>query len=151
MFFEDRTAALSEMWRVLKPGGHLAVAVWAALEEVPGYAAMTDLIERLFGTEAGDALRAPYALGDKNALRGLFESAGVPNALIESQDGTATFASIADWVHTDVKGWTLSDMIDDAQYETLKREAESALKQFVEADGKVRFAHPAYVVRVQKP
>ena len=35
MFFEDRAAALSEMWRVLKSGGHLAVAVWAALDEVP--------------------------------------------------------------------------------------------------------------------
>lgn len=151
MFFEDRAAALSEMWRVLKSGGHLVVAVWAALDEVPGYTAMVDLIDRLFGTEAADALRAPYVLGDRDALHGLFDSAGISNIQVESRDGTATFASIADWVHTDVKGWTLSDMIDDAQYETLKREAEGALKHFVQEDGMVRFAHPANIIQAQKP
>ena len=30
MFFEDRRAALAEMWRVVRPGGRLAVAVWDA-------------------------------------------------------------------------------------------------------------------------
>ena len=42
-------------------------------------------------------------------------------------------------------------MIDDAQYETLKQEAELALKHFVQADGMVRFPHPANVIHAQKP
>jgi SAM-dependent methyltransferase len=64
MFFEDRVLALAEMWRVLGPGGRLAVAVWDALERTPGYAAMTALLQRLFGARIADALRAPYCLGD---------------------------------------------------------------------------------------
>ncbi len=34
MFFEDRVKALREMWRVLVPGGRLAVAVCAGLESI---------------------------------------------------------------------------------------------------------------------
>jgi ubiquinone/menaquinone biosynthesis C-methylase UbiE len=66
MFFEDRRAALREMWRVARPGGRIAVAVWAALESAPGYAAMTDLLQRLFGDRIADALRAPFTLGDSH-------------------------------------------------------------------------------------
>jgi ubiquinone/menaquinone biosynthesis C-methylase UbiE len=35
MFFEDRVAALKEMWRVLRPGRRLAVAVWDSLSAAP--------------------------------------------------------------------------------------------------------------------
>src|SRR5215207_8528279 len=64
MFFEDRIAALREMWRVLRPGGRLAVAVWDALDHSPGYAAMTVLLQRLFGSRIADELHAPFVLGD---------------------------------------------------------------------------------------
>ena len=66
------------MWRVLKPGGRLAVAVWDALERTPGYAAMTALLQRLFGERIADALRAPFALGDPEALAALAAQAGIP-------------------------------------------------------------------------
>lgn len=150
MFFENRVSAIAEMWRVLKSGGHLAVAVWARLEDVPGYAAMVELIDRLFGAEAGDALRAPYTLGDGDVLHALFDAAGVPEVTVESRDGEATFTSIAEWVHTDVRGWTLSDMIDDEQYQELRQEAERTLEHFVQEDGTVRFAHPALIIQAQK-
>src|SRR5262249_53538725 len=75
MFFGDRMAALKEMWRVLRPGGGLAVAVWDALEHSPGYAAMVALLERLFGKRIADELRAPFALGDRKALASLFSDA----------------------------------------------------------------------------
>ena len=37
MFFPDRVAALREMWRVLAPGGRLAVLVCASIEQAKGY------------------------------------------------------------------------------------------------------------------
>lgn len=150
MFFDDRSAALSEMLRVLKPGGRLAVAVWGALDDTPGYAAMTDLLQRLFGIEIADALRAPFALGDRVELAALFVEAGMPDADIATRDGTAHFPSIDAWVHTDVKGWTLADLIDDTQYESLQKEARQTLTPFVQNDGSVAFRSPAHIATVAK-
>lgn len=65
MFFSDRGQALSEMLRVLKPGGRLAVAVWERLENSEAYPIEVALLERLAGKAAADALRAPFVLGDK--------------------------------------------------------------------------------------
>jgi ubiquinone/menaquinone biosynthesis C-methylase UbiE len=149
MFFEDRALALAEMWRVLKPGGRLAVAVWDALEHAPGYAAMTALLQRLFGERVADALRAPFALGDPEALAALAAKAGIP-AQITTREGAARFPSIDAWVHTDVKGWTLADMIDDGQYQQLRREAPRALARFVQPDGTVLFDAPAHILCATK-
>lgn len=150
MFFDDRAAALAEMWRVLRPGGRLAVAVWDDLGRTPGYAAMTDLLQRLFGDAAADAIRAPYVLGDPKILMPLFATAGIPDARAETQNGTARFPSIEAWVHTDVKGWTLADMIDDAQYETLREAAVRELASFKQCDGTVAFRAPAHIVTATK-
>lgn len=152
MFFEDRATALREMLRVLRPGGRLAVAVWDSLDHTPGYAAMTRLLQRLFGDEAADALRSPYHLGDTQRLAGLFAEAGLPNATITTVEGTARFPSIASWVHTDVRGWTLADRIDDTQFEVLLDEAERTLQPFViDDEGTVEFASPAHIVTAMKP
>jgi len=144
MFFEDRVKAVAEMVRVLRPGGHLAVAVWDRVENTPGYAAVTSLLHRLFGVEVADTLRAPFALGDTKEVAGIFARAGADCA-IETRTGTARFPSIRSWMHTDVRGWTLADLIDDDQFARLLREAETELARFVQPDGSVAFASPAHI------
>ena len=148
MFFDDRAQALREMRRVLKPGGRLAVAVWDRLENSPGYAAMAGLLERLFGRRIASELHAPFALGDPEALRVLFAEAGLGKAKVATHAGTARFPSIEAWVRTDVKGWTLADLIDDDQYALLLREAAVALRRYAKVDGIVIFDAPALIVTV---
>ena len=150
MFFEDRTRALREMWRVLRRGGRLAVAVWDAAERSPGYAAMIALLDRLFGRRVGDALRAPFVLGDPADLQSEFAKAGIPAMRLETIGGRARFPSIEAWVHTDIKGWTLADMIDDAQFAALGRAARGELAPFAQQDGTVLFAAPAHIASAVK-
>ena len=150
MFFEDRRAALEQMWRVLRPGGRLVIMVWDALERTPGYASMTALLQRLFGERIASELRAPFALGDPAQLRALFADAGIAEIDLNTFVGSARFPSIEDWVHTDVKGWTLADRIDEAQYELLRSAAETELACYRQADGQVVFDSPAHIVFAQK-
>jgi ubiquinone/menaquinone biosynthesis C-methylase UbiE len=151
MFLEDKGAAIAEMVRVLRPGGCLAIAVWDSLQNAPGYAEMANLLQRLFGREAADGLRAPFTLGDVQELHSLFGQAGLPDVTITTHPGTARFPSIQSWVYTEVKGWVLADKLDDAQFDLLLREAENALHPFVTDQGGVAFSAPAHIVTFTKP
>ena len=150
MFFTDRVAALKQMWRVLKPGGYLAVAVWDALERTPGYAAMTVLLAKLFGDEIATELRAPFILGDPDQLKTLFTEAGITEIELNTSVGKARFASIEDWVHTDIKGWTLAGRIDDEQYHSLLSVAEKELASYRQSTDEVVFDSPAHIVTCRK-
>lgn len=151
MFFEDRQKALSEMWRVTRPGGCLAVAVWDSLENTPGYAAMVDLHVRLFGEQVANELRTPYGLGDEEALGALFKDAGIVDFSLSTRDGLARFASIKAWVDLDVEGWTLGEMIGPEGRDSLVQAAEVEMQKFVQADGSVAFPSPCHLVTAAKP
>jgi len=151
MFFEDRVKALQEMYRVLRPQARMAIAVWDRLENSAGYMQMSMLLDRLFGKSVADALRAPFVLGDPADLRDLLTASGIEGADIRTLSGTARFPSIESWVHTDVKGWTLADLLDDSQYRALLTAAGTDLSKFVLVDGTVAFPAPAHVVTASHP
>jgi hypothetical protein len=53
-------------------------------------------------------------------------------------------------VYTDIKGWTLADMLNDEQFALLLREASRDMRQFVAVDGTVAFSAPAHIVTATK-
>jgi hypothetical protein len=150
MFFEDRASAVSEMARVTRAGGRVAVATWAAVEESPGYAAMIDLLGEVLGGWAADALRAPFCIGSPDELEDLLR-ASLDDVVVQRRAGYARFASLEEWLHTDIRGWTLSEDVDDEQFERLRRAARERLAKFVGADGAVSFAAPALIATATAP
>lgn len=148
MFFSDRQAALREMVRVLAPGGHLAVAVLDSLDKNPGYATFATILERVVGAHAADALRFPFALGDRRELSSLFTGAQAPPPEVSTHEGTARFPSTRAMVTADVKGWfpLARIVVDDDQFERLVAETERALGSFVGPNGAVEFPISAHIV-----
>ena len=154
MFFPDQTAGLREMRRVLVPGGRLAVAVWGSLADTPAYAAEVELVERLAGKEAGDALRAPFVLGDPMRLSELCVAAGFTDALVTLQPGRGRFPSIRTMVEVDVRDWLqiVGIALDDELIERILEEAETELRPFLTNEsGGVGFDSPAVIARARRP
>ncbi|MCA9923900.1 MAG: methyltransferase domain-containing protein [Anaerolineales bacterium] len=150
MFFDNKRQALQEIVRVLRPNGRFAVAVWDTLDNTPGYAAMVKLLQQLFGEEAANGLRTPYNLGNIQTLESLFADMPITNVDVMTKKGTARFASISDWMYTDIKGWVLADMIDDDQFALLLKEASRVLRPFLTETGTIAFDAPAHIVTAVK-
>jgi ubiquinone/menaquinone biosynthesis C-methylase UbiE len=142
MFFEDRPRAISEIARVTRPGGRVVVATWATVEDSPGYAAMVDLLADVIGDWAAEALRAPFCIGTRDHLADLLRPS-FPDVSVERREGYARFGSLDEWLHTDIRGWTLAERVDDEQFARLRNAAAGRLGKFVGTDGRVAFAAPA--------
>jgi SAM-dependent methyltransferase len=153
MFFTDRVRALTEMQRVLRSGGRIAIAVWDTLENTPAYDALVAVLDRVAGSRAAAALTAPFALGHKGALEQLFVAAGIRRVAIGTTTGLSCFPSIRTMVEADLRGWlpVMGVALPEPTIEQVLDEAEQALNAWRTPEGKVRFDSPAHIVTATKP
>lgn len=153
MFFTDRGRALREMLRTLTSGGRMAVAVWDSLDNTPAYAAEVALLERVAGRPAADALRAPFALGDREDLGRLFSAAGVASVVVSTVRGRAQFPNVRSMVEADLRGWlpVMGVMLSEDRIARILEEAEAALGAHVTTRGTVAFDSPAHIVTGTRP
>ncbi|MBN0986678.1 methyltransferase domain-containing protein [Amphritea pacifica] len=147
MFFQNRQAALKEMMRVLAPGGRLVVAVWDALINSQAYPDEVDMLQRLAGQAAADALRAPFVLGNPDQITELLTDAGAAFVAVDTHQGMARFPNIKTMVEADLRGWlpVMGVQLQEAQIALILNEAETVLSAFTVAGGQVAFAAPALI------
>ena len=152
MFFMDRAQAIQEMLRVLTPKGHLAVAVWDSLQNIPAYAAVVEVLQRTAGQQAADALRAPFVLGDRDELGKILSEVGAKSIEVTTHSGTAFFPSIRTMVEAELRGWlpVMGVTLSEEQISQILHEAEAALAAYATTDGEVRFDLSAHIVTGQR-
>ena len=152
MFFDDKPQALREMMRALKPGGGLAVAVCDAVENSLGYRAFALSLDRLFGSDVGNAFRAPFGLGDPGRLHEICGKAGIEGAQVVQRNEKVRFRSINALVSTErACAWTLGGVLTDEQFERLLKESETSLRPFVIDSGAIEFDMPSLIIKARKP
>ena len=76
MHFPDAAAALASLHRVLKPGGRLALSVWAPLERVGFMALMLTTVKEVAPTAGFPPGPAMFGFGTEAALAPLLHHAG---------------------------------------------------------------------------
>ena len=69
----------------------------------------------------------------------MLRDAGIESPRVTRHDGEARFPSIRSWMHTDVRGWSLSERLDDAQFERL---AEAGFDAFLVGEALMRAEDP---------
>jgi len=136
------------MLRVLKPAGRLAVAVWDGVENIPAFRAEIELMERLAGRQAPNAVRAPFVLGHREHLAQVFNDAGAGPVTIATLKGVAQFPSVRFMVEADLRGWlpVMGVNLSEELIGSLLAEAERVLEPYAKPDGRVAFEVQAHVV-----
>jgi SAM-dependent methyltransferase len=99
MFVPDPGSALAETRRVLRPGGRLALAVWAGPEHNPYFTLlMATLAELGHAPPVDPAAAGPLSLGDADRLAGLLAGAGFTDVVIEPVPVAFGFDDIVEYV-----------------------------------------------------
>jgi SAM-dependent methyltransferase len=150
MFFPDRPRALREMWRVLAPGGRLAVAVCAPLEETRGYRLFADILRREAGEDAAAMVEGYFALGDEAELLRIARAAEIVAPRILTCEGWARFASIEEFARIEIKGSPLAGLVDPAAFGRILAAARAALGEFCDERGRLAVPLGARVLTARK-
>jgi len=101
MLMADPLAALREARRVLRPEGHVALAVWDAIEHNP-WALLpgSELRERGLLEPPAPGTPGPFALGERQRVRELLEDAGFDEVWVEPLDLTQRSSSFEEFWET---------------------------------------------------
>lgn len=82
-FCPNRAGAVREMRRVLRTGGRLFCSVWRDLPHSPYNTAVVQAVTQHINPEAGQRMRAPCMLGNREELRTLLQTAGFQEVHIQ--------------------------------------------------------------------
>jgi SAM-dependent methyltransferase len=99
MLMADPVAALAETHRVLRPGGRLALAVWAAPERNPFFSVIAAaLAERGHLTRPPDGTPNPFSMADPDRTTSLLRAAGFDPVTVDEVALAFRFRDVADYL-----------------------------------------------------
>jgi ubiquinone/menaquinone biosynthesis C-methylase UbiE len=152
-FFPDRMRALSEMVRVLKPGGRAGLSVYSAIERTPAAHAFAQALDAHLGPDASRTKRAEHLCCDAAEIRRWTTEAGFGAVDVATVEQQITLPSMLDYVRFQLTATPMATLLQDKQadererlIEMIARDAASRLDASMLADGKLTFPQQAFVL-----
>lgn len=149
MLLADPGAAFQETRRILRPGGRVTLAVWAAFEENPWTATISTALKELGLVEpAPEGEPGPFAFAAPGTVERYLEDAGFDDIVVRPLDTSFVFESAdAHFEHQRDMSPTLRSVVprlSPADHTRLRDAIDEKLAPYVRADGSVEL--PARVL-----
>jgi SAM-dependent methyltransferase len=136
-FFPDKSAALTEINRVLVPGGRALLSVWKSMG--PYHVAVGNALERYAGLETANTFRSTrVGLPDADALRRMLTDSGLRDAHICPAAMTVQLPAVEEFVLGHLAGTPVAAAVvalDDEKRAALARQVKVALQPYANGDG----------------
>jgi SAM-dependent methyltransferase len=133
-FFPDLDRALSEMARVVRRDGMIAIQTYASLADQTAFAELEAIVKRVATGASLDLLDTYWSVGDLGALCARLERAGLEIVHRRTVVGTVSYGTVENLVETEIKGTPLADRLSDSQIDQILAESAAILSSYVTPD-----------------
>lgn len=144
MFFTDPVTALTEMQRVLRSGGKMAVQIWGNSEV---YNILIDILDKTYGPETASVLNAPFLMKDPEVIKTLFKQAEIRSATYQTHVRNLVIPTVEAWLYTEIESWALHGKVS---VEAILPQVTEACSAYVQDDGSIEIPMEGHIVVADK-